>query len=162
MTPPRINVGRSFFAAPPSCTATTRDGTFTDVSRQAGFLHPSGTMGANVADVDNDGFQDVYFATGDPIIARLEPDRFFRNNGDGTFTDWTFATGLGNLGKGHGVTFVDIDGDGDLDMYVPEGGFVHSDAWENAFYLNLQATATTGCTSTLRATPVIVTRWAPA
>jgi tetratricopeptide (TPR) repeat protein len=134
------SVREELFAKAPKLYRNNRDGTFTDVSREAGFLYPCGTMGANVADVDNDGFQDVYFATGDPLIARMEPDRFYRNNGDGSFTDWTFATGLGNLGKGHGVTFVDIDGDGDLDMYVPEGGFVHGDAWENAFYLNLQAT----------------------
>jgi len=130
----------TLFKMAPKLYRNNRDGTFTDVSRNAGFLYPIGVMGANVADVDNDGFQDVYFATGDPAVARMEPDRFFRNNGDGTFTDWTFATGLGNLGKGHGVTFVDIDHDGDLDMYVPEGGFVHGDAWENAFYRNLQAT----------------------
>ncbi len=137
-TPGRLQ--EELFRAAPKLYRNNRDGTFTDVSRQAGLLYPIGIMGANVADVDNDGFQDIYFATGDPSINRMEPDRFFRNNGDGTFTDWTFATGLGNLGKGHGVTFVDIDGDGDLDIYVPEGGFVHSDAWENAFYLNLQAT----------------------
>jgi tetratricopeptide (TPR) repeat protein len=112
------------------------DGTFTEVGEQAGFTHPIGIMGAGVADVDNDGYLDVYFATGDPAIERMEPDRFFHNNGDGTFSDVTFVTGLGNIGKGHGVTFVDIDGDGDLEIYVPEGGFVHSDAWPNVFYFN--------------------------
>lgn len=141
------------FRMAPKLYRNNRDGTFTDVSREAGFLYPMGVMGANVADLDNDGFQDVYFATGDPAIFRMEPDRFFRNNGDGTFTDWTFATGLGNLGKGHGVTFVDIDGDGDLDMYVPEGGFVHGDAWENAFYLNLQATGNSWLHIDLRGDP---------
>ena len=48
----------------------------------------------------------------------------------------TFASGLGNLGKGHGITFIDLDGDGDLEIYAPEGGFVHGDAWPNAFYVN--------------------------
>jgi tetratricopeptide (TPR) repeat protein len=112
------------------------DGTFTEVGVQAGFVHPIGIMGTGVADVDNDGYLDAYFATGDPAIERMEPDRFYRNNGDGTFTDLTFAAGLGNVGKGHGVTFIDLDGDGDLEIYVPEGGFVHGDAWNNAFYVN--------------------------
>jgi len=83
---------------------------------------------------------DVYLATGDPGIGRLEPDRFYANNGNGTFTDVTFAVGLGNVGKGHGVTFVDLDEDGDLEIYAPEGGFWHGDPFPNAFYLNKQST----------------------
>jgi len=116
------------------------NGTFTDVSLTAGFIHPVGTMGSNVADVNNDGYTDVYLATGDPGIGRLEPDRFYVNNGNGSFTDVTFAVGLGNVGKGHGVTFVDLDEDGDLEIYVPEGGFWHGDPFPNAFYLNKQTT----------------------
>jgi len=116
------------------------DGTFTEVGEQAGLTDPIGIMGAGVADLDNDGYLDLYFGTGDPAIERMEPDRFWRNNGDGTFTDVTFAVGLGNTGKGHGVTFTDIDGDGDLEIYAPEGGFVHGDLYPNAFYLNRQET----------------------
>ncbi len=116
------------------------DGTFTDVSVAAGFVHPIGIMGANIGDFDNDGYVDVYFGTGDPAIGRMEPDRFYRNQGDGTFRDATFVTGLGNVGKGHGVTVIDYDHDGDLDIYAPEGGFVHGDPWHNAFYRNDQNT----------------------
>ena len=75
-TPGRLK--EELFRAPPKLYRNNRDGTFTDVSRQAGLLYPIGIMGANVADVDNDGFQDIYFATGDPRINRMEPDRFFR------------------------------------------------------------------------------------
>jgi tetratricopeptide (TPR) repeat protein len=116
------------------------DGTFTDVSYRAGFVHPVGTMGSGVADVNNDGYTDVYLATGDPGIGRLEPDRFYLNNGNGSFTDVTFAVGLGNVGKGHGITFVDLDDDGDLEIYAPEGGFWHGDPFPNALYLNEQTT----------------------
>ena len=49
---------------------------------------------------------------GDPQMSRLEPNRFFRNNGDGTFSDLTRYVGFARPGnKGHGVAFVDIDND---------------------------------------------------
>ena len=116
-----------------------RDGTFTDVTRAAKLHYPMGTMGAGVADLDNDGFLDIYFGTGDPQLTRLEPNRFFHNNGDGTFTDRTAMTPFARLGnKGHGVTFVDIDNDGDLDVYAQLGGHYPGDMAYNAFYRNLR------------------------
>ncbi len=116
-----------------------RDGTFTDVTYEAKLYYPMGTMGAGVADLDNDGFLDIYFGTGDPQLTRLEPNRFFHNNGDGTFTDRTAMTPFARLGaKGHGVTFVDIDGDGDLDVYAQLGGHYPGDMAYNAFYRNLR------------------------
>jgi len=98
------------------------DGTFTDVTLEAGRYRSFGSMGANFGDVDNDGYLDIYLSTGAPEMARLEPDVFFHNNGDGMFSDVTDLVGLGNVGKGHGVTLGDYDGDGDLDIYVPVGG----------------------------------------
>ena len=112
------------------------DGTFTDVTRESGLYHAFGAMGANFGDIDSDGYLDIYLATGAPQMGRLERDALFRNNGDGTFTDATFALGLGNLGKGHGVTFGDIDTDGDVDIYVPVGGAFIGDQWHNLFYQN--------------------------
>ena len=55
------------------------NGTFTDVTFQSKLYYPTGTMGAGVADLDNDGFLDVYIGTGDPQISRLEPNRLYRN-----------------------------------------------------------------------------------
>ncbi len=112
------------------------DGTFTDVTRESGLYHAFGAMGANFGDIDSDGYVDIYLATGAPQMGRLERDALFRNNGDGTFTDATFALGLGNIGKGHGVTFGDIDTDGDVDIYVPVGGAFIGDQWHNLFYQN--------------------------
>ena len=112
------------------------DGTFTDVTREAGLYHAFGAMGANFGDVDSDGYLDIYLATGAPQMGRLERDALFRNNGDGTFTDATFALGLGNIGKGHGVTFGDADTDGDVDIYVSVGGAFIGDQWHNLFYQN--------------------------
>ena len=115
------------------------DGTFTDVTREVGLFCAFGAMGANFGDVNNDGYLDIYLATGAPQMGRLERDALFLNNGTQksiSFTDATVALGLGNLGKGHGVTFGDADGDGDVDIYVPVGGAFIGDQWHNLFYQN--------------------------
>jgi tetratricopeptide (TPR) repeat protein len=114
------------------------NGTFTDVTAAAGLAAPMGVMGAGVADLDNDGYVDFYFGTGDPQLSRLEPNRLFHNNGDGTFTDVTAWTPFARPGrKGHGVAFLDLDDDGDLEMYAQLGGHYPGDHAENAFYRNL-------------------------
>jgi tetratricopeptide (TPR) repeat protein len=116
------------------------NGTFTDVTFQSKLYYPMGTMGAGVADLDNDGYLDVYIGTGDPQISRLEPNRLFRNNGDGTFADLTNFVGFARPGnKGHGVAFVDIDDDGALDIFAQLGGHYPGDHTYNAFYHNLKA-----------------------
>ena len=112
------------------------DGTFTDVTKEAGLYKSFGAMGANFGDVDNDGYLDIYLANGGPQMGRLETDALFHNDGDGTFSDITDFAGLGSIGKGHGVTFGDYDGDGDLDIYVPVGGPFSGDQWPNRFYRN--------------------------
>ena len=54
-----------------------------------------------------------------PTIFDGTPDRLFRNNGDGTFTDVSSRAGIANpAGKGLGVVFCDVDRDGDADIYV--------------------------------------------
>jgi tetratricopeptide (TPR) repeat protein len=116
------------------------NGAFTDVTFQSKLYYPTGTMGAGVADLDNDGYLDLYIGTGDPQISRLEPNRLFRNNGDGTFADLTNFVGLARPGnKGHGVAFVDIDNDGALDIFAQLGGHYPGDHAYNAFYRNLKA-----------------------
>jgi len=123
----------------PECPRLFRNngnGTFRDVTFEARLYYPMGVMGAGVADLDNDGFVDIFFGTGDPRLHRLEPNRFFRNNGDGTFSDLSYFSGLGHLGKGHGVTFIDLDDDGDLDVYAQIGGHHPGDFWRNRFLRN--------------------------
>jgi len=112
------------------------DGTFTDVTKDAGLYKSFGSMGANFGDIDNDGYLDIYLANGGPQMGRLEPDALFHNNGDGTFSDITDVAGIDSIGKGHGATFGDYDGDGDLDIYVPVGGPFSGDQWPNRFYRN--------------------------
>ena len=116
------------------------NGTFTDVTYSSKLYYPTGTMGAGVADLDNDGHIDIYLGTGDPQISRLEPNRLLHNNGDGTFSDLTNFVGFARPGnKGHGVAFVDIDDDGALDMFAQLGGHYPGDHTYNAFYHNLKA-----------------------
>jgi hypothetical protein len=85
---------------------------FTDVTEQAGINVQTYGMGVAAADIDNDGFIDIY-RTG------LTEGVMLRNNGNGTFSDVTAKSGTANKG-GWGVSssFVDIDRDGWLDLFV--------------------------------------------
>ena len=112
------------------------NGKFVDESAQAGLIYAHGTMGANIGDVNNDGYLDLYLGTGDPAMSRLEPNAFYLNTRDGRFVDLTRFTRLGHIGKGHGITYADYDFDGDLDIYAPQGGFVHGDLWNNVLFEN--------------------------
>jgi hypothetical protein len=78
----------------------------------------------------------MYVGTGGPLMDRLEPNALYRNRGDGTFTEIGFAMGVGDVGKGHGISLADYDRDGDLDIYSPQGGVYHGDLWENCLFQN--------------------------
>ena len=85
---------------------------FEDVSKHAGVDDTSFGVGVTAADCDNDGFQDLY-------VSNFGINKLFHNNGDGTFCDITESSGVGRREKvGAGSTFLDIDADGDLDLYV--------------------------------------------
>lgn len=112
------------------------DGTFADMTYQAGLGRSYGTGGAHCGDVDSDGYPDIYLATGGPEVARLQPHALLLNQRDGTFVDIAPAAGLSQLRKGHGVTFADYDGDGDQDIYVPTGGAYPGDQSRNLLYRN--------------------------
>jgi hypothetical protein len=112
------------------------NGRFADVSLEAGLRYPLGIMAGSIADLDNDGYQDIYLGTGNPEVRRLEPNIFLHNRGGRRFEDLTRFTKLGAVDKGHGITFLDWDGDGDLDMFASLGGFFHGDWSRSAFFLN--------------------------
>ena len=97
------------------------DGTFEDVTQRAGIAGFARGYGHGVAigDIDNDGHPDVF-------VTRWRSYALYRNNGDGTFTDVTAAAGLGgDRDWPTSAAFADLDGDGDLDLYV-----CHYLAWD--------------------------------
>jgi hypothetical protein len=97
------------------------DGTFTDVTKEAGLFndHPDESKGLGVmwCDYDNDGDLDIYIANDST------PNFLYRNNGDGTFTDVALETGSaynqdGQTEAGMGVDAGDYNWDGYLDIFV--------------------------------------------
>ena len=111
-------------------------GTFRDVSKEAGLTVQSLAMGANFGDLDNDGYLDFYLGTGSPEFDSLMPKMMYRNDGQGHFQDVTFAGGFGNLQKGHGISFGDIDNDGDQDVFIDLGGIYPYDDYYSCLYEN--------------------------
>lgn len=89
-----------------------RDGTFRDVTKEAGLDIPMYGLGVAAGDFDNDGFPDLF-------ISCLGQSRLFRNNGNGRFIDVTRQAGLmGREGLSTSALWVDYDRDGLLDLFV--------------------------------------------
>ena len=127
------------------------DGTFTDVTDTAGIGGDQFSSGCAFVDVDADGYLDLYVVNYVQFDADMNPectrqgirtyctpealpgvaDVFYRNNGDGTFTDVSERVGVGTAsGKGLGVVCGDVDNDGDVDV------FVANDTTPNFLYRN--------------------------
>ena len=104
------------------------NGTFRDVTKETGLDKVFMPMGANFGDVDNDGYLDIYLGTGNPSYASLLPNVLLRNKEGKSFVDVTASSGTGELHKGHGVAFADIDNDGDEDIITSIGGAMPGDS----------------------------------
>jgi hypothetical protein len=89
------------------------NGTFTDITKEAGLVHTGWGQGVCVGDYDNDGWPDMY-------VTYYGKNVLYHNNGNGTFTDVSEKTGVAGTGKawGTGCAFVDYDRDGHLDLMV--------------------------------------------
>ena len=107
-------------------------GHFADVSAASGIADAASTISPVWGDQDNDGDLDLY------VTNAGGPNLFYRNNGNGTFTDVSAGSGLDDPGQGRGAAWGDYDNDGRLDLYLVnvganrlfhnEGGGVFSDA----------------------------------
>lgn len=88
-----------------------QDGTFKDVTKDAGLAVELYGIGVSAADFDNDGDIDIFIST-------LGPDKLFQNKGNGKFQDVSKAAGIDDSDFGTSSTWLDYDRDGDLDLYV--------------------------------------------
>ncbi len=113
-----------------------RDGTFTNVTHSTGLDKVVFSMGGNFGDIDNDGYPDIYFGTGNPDFGSLIPNKLFRNIGGQKFADVTRSSRTGNLQKGHGVSFADFRNNGLQDIFIEMGGAYTGDAYSSSLYLN--------------------------
>ena len=109
---------------------------FREVTREVGLDRAMMPMGCNFADIDNDGFLDIYLGTGRMALEVLVPNLMFKNDAGKRFDDVTMSSGTGHLQKGHGVSFADWDCDGDLDLFVEAGGAVPGDRSYNLLFQN--------------------------
>ncbi|MCB9889858.1 MAG: CRTAC1 family protein [Planctomycetes bacterium] len=110
---------RTFAGAPDLLFRNNRDGTFTEVGKQAGISRPDGRgMGAVCADLDGDGDLDLFVAND------AMENFYFVNQGNGTFRDESVRSGLaydqnGASESSMGADVGDVDGDGKLDIVCP-------------------------------------------
>ena len=97
------------------------DGTFQDVSTQAGFTQSRMTNDATWGDIDNDGDQDLYVTVIQEVARR---NYLYLNNGDGSFSEEALSRGVAlstqQLTDNFGSTFGDYDRDGYLDLFTVE------------------------------------------
>ncbi|MBK8563827.1 MAG: VCBS repeat-containing protein [Saprospiraceae bacterium] len=101
------------------------DGTFTEVTATAGVTTGGRVKSALFADVDMDGWLDIY-------VARLGWENIlYRNNQDGTFTDITVQAGVTDASISMGAIFFDYDNDGDPDLYLTHDANVPNILYRN-------------------------------
>ena len=109
-SPPRSSLGKNVLYR------NNNDGTFTDVTDEAGVGSTLTSTEVTWVDYDNDGDLDLHVVNGG--IQGNQSSILYENNGNGTFSDIAGTAGIQNTGPGEGATWGDYDNDGNMDIYV--------------------------------------------
>jgi hypothetical protein len=117
--------------------------TLTDVTVQVGLDDVHATMGASFGDLNADGWPDLYLGTGAPEFDAIEPNTAYLNARGARFLDVSSGAHLGHLQKGHGISFGDVDEDGDEDIFADIGGAFTGDGFPDALFVNPTPSAST-------------------
>jgi hypothetical protein len=111
-----------FYAGDCQLLHNNGDGTFTDVTEQAGLQVWGPGFSSSWVDYDGDGFLDLFIANNlGGLFERKTPNRLFHNNGDGTFTEVTGPAGLDTMWPSIGGAWGDYDNDGRPDLFLSNG-----------------------------------------
>ncbi len=111
-----------FYAGEAQLFRNNGDGTFTDVTEQAGLNVWGPTFLSTWVDYDGDGYLDLFLANNlSGLFDRKTPNRLFHNNGDGTFTEVTEKSGLKTIWPTTGAAWLDYDNDGRPDLFLSNG-----------------------------------------
>ncbi len=125
--PVRSALGLSYHVETIKLYRNLHNGAFEDVTAQVGLDKVLIPMGSNFGDVDNDGYLDIYLGQGGPSFTTMLPHVLFRNDAGTRFVDITASSGTGELHKGHGVAFADLERSGHEDIVAETGGAIFSD-----------------------------------
>ncbi|KAA3654991.1 MAG: hypothetical protein DWQ10_17460 [Calditrichaeota bacterium] len=114
------------------------NGYFSDVTASAGLVDTDRSTGCNFADFDNDGWPDLY------VLIFDQPNKIYKNNGDGSFT-FEQSTGSESNLDGYGSCLTDFDRDGDIDIFFTNSGdrsqlFDNTSGQSNWLEIKLQGT----------------------
>jgi len=112
------------------------DGTFEDVTAKVGLDKVFMPMGSNFGDIDNDGFLDIYLGNGNPSYTAMFPHVLLHNKEGKEFVDITASSGTGDMHKGHGISFADLDRSGNEAIVANYGGAIPGDAHYVRLYKN--------------------------
>ncbi len=123
----RSYLGKPFSTETVKLYRNLHNGAFEDVTAKVGLDKVYMPMGANFGDVDNDGYLDVYLGVGQPSLAALMPHALLRNKQGESFVDISTSSGTGEIHKGHGIVFADLERNGHEDILAGLGGAVPSD-----------------------------------
>lgn len=132
------------------------DGTFTNVTAQAGLLPLVNGRSVCWGDYDNDGDLDLFIARGTDQGALKQT--LYRNNGDGTFTDVSDQSGLGIMANNRAAAWGDYDNDGYLDLYVVNSGSDPVGKGANYLFKNNRNGTFTDVASSARVDDLVVSR----